>query len=85
MEVFEKTPGWLDFHPDPSKPKFTPPQGAVDDVIARHPDFDAGFLALSVHGEIGLGNMPAVEGVTDGDVKLVVAYIRELQRTNGIY
>lgn len=41
------------------------PQGAVDDVIARHPDFDAGFLALSVHGEIGLGNMPAVASLKD--------------------
>lgn len=27
---FEKTPGWLDFHPSPSKPNFTPPAGAVD-------------------------------------------------------
>ena len=31
------------------------------------------------------GNMPPVEGVTDGEVKLVVSYIRELQRANGIY
>lgn len=30
QEVFEKTPGWLDFHPNPSKPHFTPPPGAVD-------------------------------------------------------
>jgi hypothetical protein len=29
--------------------------------------------------------MPAVEGLTDGDVKMVVAYIRELQRANGIF
>lgn len=43
----------------------SPPQDAVDDVIARHPDFDAGFLALSVHGEIGLGNMPAVASLKD--------------------
>ncbi|MEM7327485.1 MAG: amidohydrolase family protein [Pseudomonadota bacterium] len=28
--TFEKTPGWLDFHPNPSKPKFVPPPGAVD-------------------------------------------------------
>ena len=27
---FKKTPGWLDFHPDPSKPRFRPPPGAVD-------------------------------------------------------
>lgn len=29
-ETFEKTPGWLDFHPSPSRPKFRPPPGAVD-------------------------------------------------------
>lgn len=27
---FEKTPGWLDFHFNPSKPAFQPPPGAVD-------------------------------------------------------
>ena len=27
---FEKTPGWLDWFPGPSKPGFTPPPGAVD-------------------------------------------------------
>lgn len=27
---FEKTPGWLDFHPHPSKPRFRLPPGAVD-------------------------------------------------------
>ena len=30
MTGFEKTPGWLDFHPNPSKPKFVPPDGSVD-------------------------------------------------------
>lgn len=30
------------------------------------------------------GNMPPVEGVSAGEVKLVVAYIRQLQRANGI-
>lgn len=30
------------------------------------------------------GNMPPVEGVTPGDVKMVIAYVRELQRANGI-
>ncbi len=28
--TFEKTPGWLDWHPNPSKPGFVPPPGAVD-------------------------------------------------------
>jgi hypothetical protein len=31
------------------------------------------------------GNMPAVEGVTDGDVKMITRYIRELQKENGIF
>ena len=30
------------------------------------------------------GNMPQVEDITDGEVKLVTTYIRELQRANGI-
>lgn len=28
--VFTKTPGWLDFHPHPSRPRFRLPAGAVD-------------------------------------------------------
>ncbi len=31
------------------------------------------------------GNMPPVEGLTRGDVKGIVAYVRELQRENGIH
>ncbi len=31
------------------------------------------------------GNMPPVKGVTDGDVKLIARYIRELQKENGIF
>lgn len=30
------------------------------------------------------GNMPAQEGLTKGDVTAIVAYVRELQRANGI-
>ena len=30
------------------------------------------------------GNMPPVEGVTRADVAMIVAYVRELQRANGI-
>lgn len=30
------------------------------------------------------GNMPPVEGVTRGDVTMIIAYIRELQSANGI-
>ncbi|WP_274585209.1 amidohydrolase family protein [Neisseria leonii] len=30
MSAFEKTPGWLDFHPNPSRPVLKLPRGAVD-------------------------------------------------------
>lgn len=30
------------------------------------------------------GNMPPQEGVTQGDVKAIISYVRELQRANGI-
>lgn len=30
------------------------------------------------------GDMPPVKGVTTGDVTMIIAYIRELQRANGI-
>lgn len=36
------------------------PQTAVDQVIARYPDMDAGFLACAVDGRMGLGSMPSV-------------------------
>lgn len=31
------------------------------------------------------GNMPAIEGLTRGDVKAIIAYVRELQEANGIF
>jgi cytochrome c len=49
---------------------------------------DASFLLAAKNGVRAhhwrFGNMPSVEGVTDGDVKMIVAYVRELQRANGI-
>lgn len=30
------------------------------------------------------GNMPPVEGLTRGDVTMIIAYVRELQQANGI-
>ena len=30
------------------------------------------------------GNMPPIEGLTQGDVKMIATYVRELQRANGI-
>ncbi len=31
------------------------------------------------------GNMPPVEGLTRGDVAMIVSYVRELQQANGIH
>ena len=49
---------------------------------------EASFLMAAKNGVRShhwrFGNMPPVEGVTDGDVKMIVMYIRELQRANGI-
>jgi hypothetical protein len=36
------------------------PQNAIDEVIALHPSYDAGFIALSIDGALGFGDMPAV-------------------------
>lgn len=36
------------------------PQMAIDSVIDRFPDHDAGFVALSIDGSIAAGNMPVV-------------------------
>lgn len=30
------------------------------------------------------GNMPQIKGLTDGDVKMIARYVRELQEANGI-
>ncbi len=32
----------------------------------------------------GFGNMPAIEGITTAEIKFITAYVRELQRANGI-
>lgn len=49
---------------------------------------DAAFLLAAKNGVRAhhwrFGNMPPVEGVTDGDVKMIIAHVRELQRANGI-
>jgi len=31
------------------------------------------------------GNMPPIQGLTDGDVRYIARYVRELQRENGIF
>ncbi|MFT6458506.1 c-type cytochrome [Pseudophaeobacter arcticus] len=49
---------------------------------------DAAFMRAVQFGvqahHWNFGNMPKQGGLTDGDVKSVIHYIRELQRTNGI-
>jgi mono/diheme cytochrome c family protein len=49
---------------------------------------DGAFLAAARNGVRShhwkFGNMPPVEGITDAEVGLVVAYIRTVQRANGI-
>lgn len=50
---------------------------------------DMAFILAAKNGvrahHWSFGNMPPVEGVTDGEVKMIVHYIRELQRENGIF
>lgn len=49
---------------------------------------DVAFLIAARNGVRAhhwkFGNMPPVEGITEGEVRLVTQYIRELQRANGI-
>ena len=50
---------------------------------------DMAFIMAAKNGvrahHWNFGNMPPVEGISDGEVRLVTAYNRELQRENGIY
>jgi len=50
---------------------------------------DMAFVSAAKNGvqshHWNFGNMPPVEGLTDGDVKSIARYIRELQRENGIF
>ena len=50
---------------------------------------DGAFLLAAQNGVRAhhwpFGNMPPVDGVTNGDVKNIVAYVRALQRENGIH
>ena len=49
---------------------------------------DAAFMLAARNGVRAhhwkFGNMPPVEGITDGEVMMIVAYVRELQQANGI-
>ena len=50
---------------------------------------DSAFLSAVRNGVRAhhwpFGNMPVIEGLTDGDVVMITTYIRELQRANGIF
>jgi mono/diheme cytochrome c family protein len=50
---------------------------------------DQAFHLAAMNGVRGhhwpFGNMPAVKGLTTSDVDAIVAYVRALQRANGIY
>lgn len=49
---------------------------------------DVAFMSAPRIGVRGhhwpFGNMPPVEGLTDGDIIQIIAYVRTLQRANGI-
>jgi mono/diheme cytochrome c family protein len=49
---------------------------------------DGSFVLAALRGVRAhhwpFGDMPPVEGVTEGDVERIVAYVRTLQRANGI-
>lgn len=50
---------------------------------------EAAFLSAAMNGvqshHWNFGDMPPIEGLTTADVKAIIAYIRELQRENGIF
>ena len=49
---------------------------------------DQSFLMATQNGvrahHWNFGNMPAIDGLTNADVRAIIRYIRELQRENGI-
>ena len=50
---------------------------------------DASFLLAARNGvrahHWSFGDMPPVEGITDAEIEKITAYVREIQRANGIY
>lgn len=50
---------------------------------------DGSFLSAVRNGvqshHWSFGNMPVIDGLTNGDVRAITQYIRELQRENGIF
>ena len=60
----------------------------VHKIYERNHHGDMTFVMAAQNGVQShywtFGNMPKINDVTEGDVKMVVAYVRELQRANGI-
>jgi hypothetical protein len=59
------------------------PQAAIDALIAKAPDFDAGFIAMSKSGAFGIGNMPSVlrradQGAAEGTCDDMPAHVAAL-------
>lgn len=50
---------------------------------------DMAFVSAAKNGVTAhhwnFGNMPAVEGLTDADVKMIAQYVREIQEANGVF
>jgi len=55
-------------------------------VPGHHPD--AAFISAAANGarahHWGFGDMPPVDGISEPEIGLIVAYVRALQRANGI-
>jgi cytochrome c len=66
---------------------FAPP--LVDKIYEPNHHGDIAFVMAAKNGvqshHWDFGDMPPVEGLTDGDVKYIARYIRELQKENGIF
>jgi len=60
----------------------------IDTIYRPGHHGEGAFISAAMNGVTAhhwnFGNMPKIDGVTRADIKNVVAYIRELQRENGI-
>ena len=60
----------------------------VHKIYERSHHGDAAFLLAARNGVRShhwqFGNMPPVDGITDAEVDTIIAYVRALQRANGI-
>ncbi len=60
----------------------------IDNIYRPGHHGEGAFISAALNGVTShhwdFGNMPKIEGVTRADIKSVVAFIRELQRENGV-